>query len=33
MAQEKQRTVSVRKLNDQFRKDPTRFGRAVVTAV
>jgi len=31
MAQEKQRTERVRKLNDQFRKDPTRFGRAVVT--
>ena len=31
MPEEKERSARVRELNDAFRKDPTRFGRAVVT--
>jgi len=31
MPEEKERSARVRELNDAFRKDPTRFGRALVT--
>lgn len=31
MPEEKERSARMRELNDAFRKDPTRFGRGVVT--